>query len=76
MSSDDLTKSQAKQLSESLFPGVNFLLRLKTRMEKSGFPQDDALYNLVSDAYDASWELYRELHMMAASGVGRQDRPD
>ena len=76
MSSDDLTKSQAKQLSESLFPGVNFLLRLKTRMEKAGFPQDDALYKLVSDTYDASWLLSIELHAMHATGVGRPERPD
>jgi hypothetical protein len=29
MNSDDLTKEQAKALSTALFPGVNFLVRLK-----------------------------------------------
>ena len=76
MSSDDLTKTQARKLSQSLFPGINFLRRLQVRMEKSGFPGDDELYLLVCKAYQASWELSIELHSMSASGVGRPPRPD
>jgi hypothetical protein len=44
MTSDDLTKSQAQVISKALFPGVNYLVRLKTQMEKVDFPGDDKLY--------------------------------
>ena len=37
MSSDDITKSQAKVIYEALFPGTNYLVRLKKKMEKVGF---------------------------------------
>ena len=52
MTSDDLTKSQAKAIREALFPGMNYLVRLKKRMEKAGFPGDDKLCQLVC----AAWE--------------------
>lgn len=39
MSSNELSKAQARKLHDSLFSGVN--VRLKKRMEKTGFPQDD-----------------------------------
>ena len=41
MSSDDLTKEKAKALSNSLYPGFNYLFRLRQRMEKAGFPAGD-----------------------------------
>jgi hypothetical protein len=69
MNSDDLTKEQAKALSTALYPGVNFLVRLKGRMQKAGFPQSDKLYQLVVAAYDASWLLSHELHYMSCDGV-------
>jgi hypothetical protein len=74
MTSDDLTKSQAKAIREALFPGVNYLVRLKTRMEKSGFPGDDKLYQLVCEAYEASWRLSMEVHYLSCDGVGRPSR--
>ena len=76
MTSDDLTKSQAKVISKALFPGVNYLVRLKTQMEKSGFPGDDELYQLVCKAYEASNRLSNEVHYMSCDGVGRPPRPD
>ena len=69
MNSDDLTNEQATAINTALFPGVNFLVRLKTRMEKAGFPQNDKLYELVAAAYEASWRLSHELHYRSCDGV-------
>lgn len=76
MSSDDITKSQAKVISEALFPGTNYLVRLKKKMEKVGFPHDDKLYLLVCNAYDAALELGNEVHYLGCDGVGRPKRPE
>jgi hypothetical protein len=53
MNSFHVTKEQARQLAEALFPPTNFLLRLRNRMHERGFPHDDPLYVLVCDAYEA-----------------------
>jgi hypothetical protein len=37
MNSDDLTPEQAGTLYRGLVGGMNYLLRLRTRMEKAGF---------------------------------------
>jgi hypothetical protein len=76
MTSDDLTKSQANAIREALFPGMNYLYRLKTRMEKAGFPTHDKLYQLVLDAYEAANCLSVEVHYMSCNGVGRPPRAD
>jgi hypothetical protein len=79
MNSDDLTKEQAAALKTALFPGINFLVRLKSRMQKAGFPQTDKLFELVCAAYDASWLLSHELHYMSCDGVYRvpkQKKPE
>ena len=71
MNCDDLTHEQAMALNTALFPGVNFLVRLKTRMQKAGFPQNDKVYQLVCEAYEASWRLSHELHYRSCDGVYR-----
>ena len=76
MTSDNLTKSQATAIREALFPGMNYLYRLKTRMEKAGFPVKDKLYLLVCAAYEASNRLSNEVRYMSCDGVGREPRPD
>ena len=43
MTSDDLTAEQASRLYEALFPHVNYLLRLKKRLEDLRFAEDDPL---------------------------------
>lgn len=68
MTSDDLTKSQAKAIVKALFPGVNYLVRLKERMEKSGFPGNDKLYQLVCTACEASNRLSNEVHYISCDG--------
>jgi hypothetical protein len=76
MTSDDLTKSQAKAIREALFPEFNYLYRLKKRMEKSGFPGDDELYVLVCNAYEAAYRLNMEIHYLSCDGAGRKPRPE
>jgi hypothetical protein len=76
MSSAELTRTQVKAIAEALFPGVNYLYRFKQRMVKAGFPEDDELYQLVCQAYEASWALRLEVLSMAAHGAGRPPRPE
>jgi hypothetical protein len=45
-------------------------MRLKTRMEKAGFPAADAFYQLVCNAYDATHRLHVHVHYLACNGVG------
>lgn len=66
MSSDELTRTQVKAIRDALFPGLNYLYRLKQRMVKAGFPEDDKLYKLVCEAYEASWALRLEVLSMPA----------
>jgi len=74
MTSDQLTKAQAKTIRDALFPGFNYLFRLRQRMEKAGFPPDDKLYQLVCNAYDAAHRLNVEVHYLSCDGVGRPAR--
>jgi hypothetical protein len=72
MDSDDLTPEQAGTLYRGLVGGMNYLLRLRTRMEKAGFRPDDPVYEMVYKAYDAMHRLSVELHYRSCkSGVGR-----
>ena len=76
MNSDDITKSQAKIISEALFPGTNYLVRLKKKMEDQDFPRDDKLYVLVCAAYDAMLRVCHEVHYLGCDGVHRPKRPE
>ena len=42
---------QARRVHRALQPSVGYLSRLKARMLKVGFTQDDLLYQLVSQSY-------------------------
>ena len=62
MTSDDLTAEQASRLYKALFPHVNYLLRLKKRLEDPCFVDDDPLRLAATKAYEAAWELRQEAH--------------
>jgi len=63
---------QARRVHRALGPSVGYLSRLKARMLKVGFTQDDLLYQLVSQSYDAIQALFMQLHYLSCkSGVGR-----
>jgi hypothetical protein len=74
MDRSTVKKSQAKVVSEALFPGMNYLFRLRERMQKAGFPHDDKLYKMVESAYDAMHRLSVEVHYLSCDGVG-EPRP-
>jgi hypothetical protein len=48
-----LTTAQTSRLHDDLFPHVNYLLRLKKRMEELRL-QTDPLYDVICRAYDAA----------------------
>jgi hypothetical protein len=63
---------QARRVHRSLQPSVGYLYRLKARMQKLGFLDNDLLYQLVSQAYDTTQALFMQLHYLSCkSGVGR-----
>ena len=70
MDRSDVKKSQAKTISTALFPHMNYLFRLRKRMEEVGFPHNDKLYLLVCNAYDAMHSLSDEIHYLSCDGVG------
>jgi hypothetical protein len=75
MNRDALQTWQAKQLLDTLYPSLNFLFRLRRRMEKVGFPPNDPLFLHVCNAYDSMFKLRVELHYLSCkSGVGRPER--
>ena len=76
MDRDFVTKAQAKTINKSLFPSLNYLYRLRERMEKVGFPHDDKLYILVCKAYDAVRALHGETHYLSCDGVGMPKKDD
>ena len=61
MDRETIKKSQAKTSSTALFPHLNYLFRLRKRMEDVGFPHDDKLYLLVCKAYDSMHHLSVEV---------------
>ena len=67
---DAITKAQAKALSKALYPHVNYLSRLRKRMEVVGFLPNDKLYLLVRKAHDALDELSIAVHYLSCDGVG------
>jgi hypothetical protein len=69
MNSKTMEKWQAAKIAESLFSGTNYLVRLRERMEKVGFPHDDDLYKHVCAAYEAAHRLRMKAHYLSCSGV-------
>jgi hypothetical protein len=65
---------QARRINDALFPFLNYLDRLKCRMERTGFLPDDPLFRLVVAAYNAVQALRVELHCQGCDGgVGRKE---
>jgi hypothetical protein len=71
MDSQELTTQQAESMRNALIPCVRYLYKLQTRMEKTGFPASDELFQATRRAYDAAQELCMKLHYLSCkSGVG------
>jgi hypothetical protein len=72
MDSDKLTTEQAGQMRQSLFRLTNYLSRVVTRMERTGFPPDDPLFKSARRAYDAVCSFCMDLQYLSCkSGVGK-----
>jgi hypothetical protein len=75
MDSDKLTTEQAGQMRQSLFRLTNYLSRVVTRMEQTGFPPNDPLFKSARRAYHAVCSFYMDLHYHSCkSGVGKAAR--
>jgi hypothetical protein len=75
MDSDDLQPWQIERIQKALQPKLEYLTRLKSRMETVGFVANDPLYRLVKDARDAVQSLYVEIHYLSCNGgVGRRPK--
>jgi hypothetical protein len=74
MNRSDVTKAQAKKLSQGLYPVQNYVYRLRRRMEQVGFPLTDPLYALVDAAYDAVRRFSIHVHYITCDGVGEHPR--
>jgi hypothetical protein len=44
MDQNSIKRWQAKKIHEAMHPSMNYLLRLRKRMEKKGFPPSDPYY--------------------------------
>jgi hypothetical protein len=71
MNHTDITKEQAKEIAQALFPPVNYLARLRRRMEQRGFPHADPLYVRVCAAHEEVNRLRLEVHYLGCDGAGR-----
>jgi hypothetical protein len=69
MNSKTMEKWQAAKIAKALYPGANYLVRLRERMEKVGFPYNDELYQHVCAAFDAVQRLSMKAHYLSCSGV-------
>src|ERR1700733_2230361 len=75
MNSSDLTMSQAQAMRDRLRLYLRYLRRVKTRMDKRGFPLTDELLRATNAAYDTAHALTTCLHYLSfKSGVGRPAR--
>lgn len=77
MHSNELRRDQAAALARGLHRGLNYLARLRARMERKGFPPGDPLFQLVDNAHDAVFKLSVRVHYLSCgSGVGQPPRPE
>ena len=74
MNSHDLTSEQARAISERVRQSLGYLHRLKSRMEKRGFPIDDEVYRSAVTAYNALHALSVGVHYLACDGARRQPK--
>ncbi len=70
--SSHIKPDQAAKLCRTLRRSLDFLGRLRRRMEVLGFPPDDPLYRSASRAHDALQELHVRAHYCCCtSGVAK-----
>jgi hypothetical protein len=70
MTRSDIKKWQAARISKALFPGTNYLVRLRRRMEQVGIPPNAPLFVLVNAAFLAMQHLGVHVHYLSCDSVG------
>jgi hypothetical protein len=69
-----ITSEQAEKLGERIGPTMNYLMRVRDRMDKTGLHRDE-LYELVSQAFDRMHHLSVALHYRhIGHGVGKAEQ--
>jgi hypothetical protein len=63
-------------MAEAVGAQLNYLSRLRSRMDRKSFPPTDPLYREVQTAWAATQSLYVRLHYMSCeSGVREATKP-
>jgi hypothetical protein len=75
MSSNQLSREQARKMHAALVPTLRYLNRLYERLNANRFPPDDRLYRAAFKAQTAMMELVMVLHYVTRDGVGEPARP-
>jgi hypothetical protein len=68
MQSDQVSRRQARTIKARLQPALDYVSRLAARMRARGFPPDDQLMALVSNAEQALHELQNDLLIRTLEG--------
>jgi hypothetical protein len=71
MRSDGLTQAQCRSLQAQLHPMLDYLNKLLHRMQNKGFPLDDLLWLLLSEAHARMQDRITELRCTAADATRR-----
>jgi hypothetical protein len=69
MDRESLKRWQLERIQKSLQPSMNYLHRLRRRMDNTGFVPDDRLYRHVDEAYDKMYALLVELHLAISVSI-------
>jgi hypothetical protein len=69
-----IKRSQAKELHRRLGPSLNYLYRLRERLQKVNYLPGDRLYVLADKAYQAVHALCVEVHYLSCDGTGKTAR--
>jgi hypothetical protein len=74
MDTRKLTKDEARKIGKGLFPGANYLIRLRQRMVLAGFSPLDPVFLLVVKAQDTMQHLCSAVHSAGCSNLhGSED---
>jgi hypothetical protein len=75
MTTNQLTKEQAKKMHAALLPTLRYVNRLCERLNVRQFPPTDRLYRAAGKAHDAMIQRVTTLHYLTCDGgVGEPSR--
>ena len=68
MDSRELTKEQCDWMYKELSALTRRLWQIKQRMKQRQFPNNDKMYHLANQAYDAAWHAQQHAQALACQG--------